>query len=90
MGTLHNLGGVVDLQARVTNRKLREIAAQATLERDKALDHIETLGRALGALSELTAEARGLLGDMSPDEGDKATAKQVDDLVRRITEALGE
>jgi uncharacterized membrane protein len=85
MGNVPIVGaGVVDLQARVTNRKLREIAAQAIAERDKCLAHIQTLGTALAALAELTAEARDALRQVDLNTGDDTFFELVD----RIDKAL--
>lgn len=86
-GKLPLLGGaeVLDLQAHVKDKKMRELLARLVDERNRAIDHVRLVSLSLLETSEVLAECVEPLRQFK-----ELTGAETDDLVAKITELLGD
>ena len=78
-------GEILDLQAHVKAKAQRELLARLVAERNNALNMLETMGTTMVAISEVLAECRTALAQF-----EALTGAECGDLVKRITELLGD
>jgi len=88
-GKLPLLGGaeVLDLQAHVKDKKMRELLTRLVDERNRAIDHVRLVSLSLLEASEVLAECRGHLREDCEGSADPATRGE---LIAKITELLGD
>jgi len=88
-GKLPLLGGaeVLDLQAHVKDKKMRELLARLVDERNRAIDHVRLVSLSLLEASEVLSECRDNLKRAEDLECGLVDGR---DLIQKITELLGE